>query len=422
MKYPDIKVLVLDNGQFQSVAQRLARDFGTVFYHVGQEDEMPRIQDAYIGKGFPEIVLVDSRDDERLEDIGLYVCPDLGYGKTQTLLESQGHPVWGSRMGEDMEQDIEGMKRLLERLGLPSGEWASVKGFTALREYVKAHPDVYVKVSRYRANWETLHCETYELAKPDLDQRELDLSGISEEIPFVVCQALHDKIEMAVDAYVIDGQWPSKVIVGVEEKSRAYIGRFMDYALIPTPLRRVNDALAPILKGYGYRGFLSLETMIGKDGEPFVTDPATRQPSPPGELYQEFWSNYSEIIWEGANGRLIDPVAVDGAEWGAEVMIKSDWVDKHWQPISFPPEVERNVKLNEACRNEKGETLCIPQNIGFDQCGGIIGWGKTPDEAIAMCKKVADQVSGPHIHIPIEAFDDLKKKLKEAEAFGIGIG
>lgn len=421
MNVADTEVVVCDNGQFNSFAERLGRDFKRVLYVISQDDEMPKFNDAMVGEGMDGIEVLHSRDDEECDEAQLWVFPDLGLGHTQLKKQKEGNLVWGSRLGEEMEMYVEDFKDLLKDVGLPVGPYKSIVGFKKLREFLQKNPgEYYIKVAKFRGSWETLHSMNYEDVKPELDVREVALSGISEIIPFCVLTALKDKVELAVDAYCIDGAWPSKVLVGMEKKGDCYLGRFMDYADVPEPLRRVNAALAPTLKEYGLRGPLAFETLIGKDGKPYVSDPCPRCSSPCSELQQEFYTNTPEIVLEGAQGRLIDPVPPGGATWGAEVMIQSEWVDKNWQPIRFPDKYRRNIKLGEACRIG-GEYKVIPQGIGLTQCGGIIAWSDDPEDAIKQLERIAAEVAGIGIHIPLASFDELREKLEEAANYGLDI-
>lgn len=422
MNVKDVIAVVPDNGQFHSFAERLARDYERVMYVISQDKEMPTHGDAMTGEGMDGIEVISSRDEEQTDDAQLWVFPDLGFGHTQVKKEKECKLVWGSRMGEEMEIWVEDFKDLLKDVGLPVGPWERVTGFKALREYLQKNKgEFYVKVSKYRGDWETLHCTNYEDVKSKLDLREFKLSGISDTIEFVVCEALKDKIELAIDGWCIDGQWPKQVLVGMEQKGDCYLGRFMDYKDIPRPLLEVNKRLEETIRNYGYRGSLAFETLIGKDGKPYVSDPCTRCSSPCNELQQEFYTNLPEIVLRGAQGQMIEAVPPKGAIWGAEVMIQSEWVNHNWQPLRFPEKYRRNIKLGEACRKKNGQYQVIPQGIGLTQCGGIVAWSDDPEDAIKQLEQIAEEVKGPEITIPIKAFDDLRAKLEEAQSYGLDI-
>lgn len=414
----EVTALVVDNGLNPELAAKLAESYRKVYYCVPQEDEFPRIQNWKIGEGLGKFERVRSILGPHFREIDLFVFPDLGFGETQVELEAMGKLVWGARMGEEIEQEREAFKKLLVRLGLPVGDWKAVTGFKALRDYLQTQKDVFVKMSRWRGNWETLGVKSYELAKAELDEREHSLSGVAEDrdLKFVIEQKLTDKVEMATDAYCIDGQHPNLTLAGIEIKDKLYVGTFVERDRLPEPLRRVNDTLAPVMRNYGYRGFWSPECMIGRDHEPFVGDPCTRSPSPPGETYLEAFTNLAEIIYEGAKGNCIDPKPV--AKYVVEAVISSPWGDSHWNVLRFPDKYRRNVKLREACFTN-GEFKTIPQNFGLASPGAVIGWGDTLDDAYDMVREVADKLEGTQVSIADGAFEAAQEQIKKAGSYGL---
>jgi len=416
-KASEVTALVVSNGLDVSLAAKLSETYKRVLFHVPRDDEFPSLNDAMIGVGIGNIEVVEDMWGGAFDDADLFVFPDLGFPGLQLRLESKGKPVWGARAGEEMEQDRVAMKKHLEKLGLPVGEWKQIKGFEALREYLQSHKNVFIKVSRYRGSWETLYSTDYELVKPELDEAELALSGISEEIEFIVEKKIEDAVEMATDSWTIDGQFPSGTLVGVERKDMAYAGGFMPWEKVPTLLRNLNDALAPTLRNYGYRGFWSPESLLkGKDV--YLNDPCTRIPYPPGELYLEFYTNLAEIIWAGSQGELIAPVPI--AQVGVQLMLHSDWSNDHWNTFEWPSKYDRNVKLRESCR-VGGKMRTIPQDVGIMLPGSVVGWGESLDEAEAMVLEVAESIKATQLGVPLDAFDKLRESLEEAAFYGLKI-
>jgi len=413
----DITVLVCDNGLFCSLAQRLSRDVARVLYHVPQDDEFPKMNDAFIGHGMEGVELVDSVFGDHFEDVDLFCFFDLGFGPLQNHLVSLGKVVWGARMGEELETCREDCKELLASLELPVGEYKVVKGMEALRDHLWKHKKVFVKISKWRGSFESFYAPDYKSVEPLLDKVEREFGGLKELIDFIVEDELPDKVEIGTDCWTVDGKWPSVFMSGIEVKDKAYVGVFREFAKLPEPLRRVNLAMSQTLKNYGYRGFISFESRIGADGEPYMIDACCRCPSPPSELYQELYTNIAEIIWQGANGFMVDPEPL--AKFGAQVNIYSQWADKNWQPIDFPDKWERHIKLREACVVD-GQRFIIPQEIGLTSIGSIVGWGNTLDKAVAMVKRVAEDVKGYDVDLSaLSAFDHAQAEIEAAEAMGL---
>lgn len=155
---------------------------------------------------------------------------------------------------------------------------------------------------------------------------------------------------------------------------------------------------------------------VRRNGKPFWSGNCLRQASPPGELYQEFYTNLADIIWQGANGALIDPKPI--AKYGAEVLIHSSWADRNWQPIEFPAEYRRQIKLRNGTKIN-GRYYVIPQAVGLPEIGAVVGWGNTMEDAFNMCREIAETVEGYYITVPCEALDEAKEQVALTEKYGL---
>lgn len=409
--------MVIDNGLFCSLSFRIAQDFGKVYYCCPSwVDAFPKMNKAMIGHGFPEIEVVEDIQGKHFDEVDLFVFPDVYFGHLQTWLESEGHLIWGARMGEDLELKRDETKRLMKKLGLPVGPWEKLRGMDKLREFLQENKNQYVKVNKWRGILETFLAKDYRSVEPKLDEVEYNLGAFKEAIDFIVEDSLDDKVEIGIDAFTVDGQFPSQLLAGIEVKDAGYIGKFQKYSELPKELTGFDAALGPTLKAYGYRGFYSTEIRVGKDHVPYMIDFCARAGSPPSELYQEFYKNISQIIWDGANGIVTDPEPE--AKYAAELLIHSSWADKNWQPVDFPEDMRRFVKLRNATKI-KGRYFVIPQAVGLSEIGSTIGWGPTLKEAMQMAVDVANEVEGYYIKIPKESFAEAQEEIAKLNEFGI---
>lgn len=410
-------VLVVDNGLFVSLAIRLAQDFDKVYYCCPSwVDAFPKMNKAMIGHGYDEIEVVDDVFGPHFDDIDLFVFPDVYFGQLQLSLEAEGHLVWGARMGEELELSRDATKVLMKELGLPVGPWEKVRGMEKLREFLKANKNQHVKVNKWRGILETFLSKDYRSVEPKLDEVEYNLGAFKSLIDFIVEEDLPDKVEIGVDAFTVDGQYPTKLLAGIEVKDVAYVGMFQDYAALPDELTEFDAKMAPTLKTYGYRGFYSTEVRTGKDRKGYMIDFCARAGSPPSEVYQEFYKNISEIIWDGANGKITDPIPE--AKYAAELLIHSSWADKNFQPVDFPKDMNRFVKLRNTTKI-KGRNYVIPQAVGLPEIGACIGFGNTLKAAMTMAQDVAAEIDGYYIRIPTESFEEAQQEIAKLEAFGI---
>jgi hypothetical protein len=210
---------------------------------------------------------------------------------------------------------------------------------------------------------------------------------------------------------VIDGKYAKHAILGVEVKDKAYVGKTLTYERLPERVKDVNAKLSPTFKELGYRGFISTELRCTDDGKAYLIDPCTRLGSPPGELYGLWIDNLAEIVWEGAQGMVIEPEYT--AKYGAMCLLLSDWADNNWQHVEFPDKYRPNVKLRNFTKID-GSWLVIPQWTGMPEIGAVVAVGNTAKEAIEQVKMIADEVKGHSIEKPCDALEDAARDLKDA--------
>jgi hypothetical protein len=409
--------LIWDNGNFLSFAQRLSREFGHVmFYSPWNCSPFPDSNAYLIGDGFDDVERVDSFFDSiELADIIIFL--DTYQGDLQEYLVKQGHRVWGCRRGEELELDRLGTIDLMKKLGLLTPEVDKVIGLPKLREYLKEHEDIYVKVSMFRGDMETWGAKNYKLAEPMLDELEHRLGAKKLIAEFLCFKGIDAEVEAGLDIYTIDGEYPKIVPLGFEIKDCGFAATYSEYSKIPKVLTEFFDKMKPTFKFYKYRGDFSSESRITKDGESYMIDATCRKPSPPSELSQEMISNWGEIIWHGADGVLVEPEYT--AKYGIEIIIKSYWAEKNWQAISYPDEIAQWVKLKNACMI-KGQRYVIPQQIELCEIGAVVALGDTIEKAIDNVKEYISQVEGYGLNMQTESIiEKLNEQIDKGKKIGI---
>jgi hypothetical protein len=409
--------MCVDNGLFLEVAKTLSKSFKEVLYFMPWISAFPKSNQYIVGHGVEGITRVEYFWDH-FEDVDIFIFPDVYFGDLQEYLVSIGKTVWGGRKGEEMELYRDKMKDYMKSVGLYVTPFKVIKGVTALRDYLKEHDNVYVKINLLRGNFETFHSENYELSEPKLDEIEYNLGAMKTIQDFIVEDAYDDAVEAGTDTFTIDGKYPNKLLQGVEIKDLGYMCRVSEYDKISKQITGFNDEMVDAFKGYGYRGFFSTEVRISKDKKPYMLDMCSRCGSPPSELYQLMYRNLAEIIWYGAKGYVIDPITE--FEYGVEVLIHSSWADKNWQAISFPKKYRDNIKLRNACVID-GKYYCVPQTVGLAEIGAIVAESDTLQGAIDKVKEIAETVKGYYIEIKLESIDKAIEEFKKLEEFGIKI-
>lgn len=412
----EVTAICIDNGLFVELALRLSRDYKKVYYCVpGWTSGFPRMHEAWVGMGLDGITVVDDFWPV-YDEIDLWFFPDVYFGGMQLYLEGQGKKVWGARMGEEMELNRDAMKKHMANLGLPVNPWRKIKGIDKLREYLKQHGKKWVKINKWRGMMESFFSKDYKSIEPKLDEVEYALGAFKHIMEFIVEDDLPDCVEVGIDAYTIDGKFPKKLLTGIEIKDKGFVGYFTDYAKLPDVITRFDETMSETLKNFGYRGFYSTELRIGKDHKPYMIDQCARAGSPPSELYQEIYTNLGDIIWQGANGKVIDPIPA--AKYGAEILIHSSWADKNWQPIDFPEKYRNLIKLRNLVKI-KGTYYVVPQDVGLPEIGAVIGMGETLEDAIKQAHEVAESVTGYYIQVFPESLDEATEQIDKIHSFGI---
>lgn len=411
----EVVACVVDHGRFLHVARRLARDFAKVYYWTPTERDCPLLREACIGDGFEDITRIDKLRSVRSK-CDLFVFPDIGFADLQKDLIDEGIPVWGARDADSLESNRGKFLKVLATTNLPVPSVQAVIGLDKLRAVLKEAEDKYVKLSRFRGDWETLHWTNWRQMEGVLDSYAVRFGPLKDKLTFYVFDPIETEIEDGVDTYCIDGQWPATVLKGMECKDKSYIGTVQKFSDVPAETRIVNEEFCPILASYGYRGFFSTEVRITKDGQSFFIDPTCRCGSPPSQVQAELFQNYGEIIWQGAQGNLVEPEPT--AKFGVQAAIAVEGDRSEWNRVEFPPELDAWIKCGFFCQVD-GVT-CFPPVTEYNtsELGYLCAIGDTIEEAIDSLRQKRDALPDG-IKCEFDSLADLLKEIQSAEGSGM---
>src|ERR1035437_1750779 len=410
-------VLIYDYGTFVSIAERLARDFGKVLYYSPWKSSFPQVKFAKIGENLINVERVNNFWDY-IDDVDLIIFPDVMDGDMQIQLEMMGKKVWGSRKGEEMELNRIGMKELLKELNCPVGNYEIVTGITNLRKYLKEHKNIWVKIDTYRGDFETFKSLNYDYISTRLDEIADSLGLLKEKVRFVCEDDLPDKVELAYDGYTIDGMFPNKSLCGIEIKDTGYIGSCVDYDKLPKPVLDFNKKIPPTLKSYGYKNFFHPEMRIGKDGLGYVIDPCCRFGSPPSEVYQELFTNLSEIMWNGAHGICTNPIPK--GKFAIETIIHCNWAERNWLPVLRPEKYKDNIKFRNVTVQDDVHYI-VPQYLGLPEIGSVVVTGNSIDKCIDQIAEISEYIKGFYLDIPTGSLEKAKEEIEKFKSFGYNL-
>jgi hypothetical protein len=410
MMYRDKTMLFVDNGLFVEFAALLGKEFGTVYYFMPWESAFPTSNERLVGVGIPGITKIYNMW-EVFDEVDIFCFPDVYSGELQEWLAKHGKRVWGARTAEFLELDRHRSKQVCEELGIDIGPYSVVTGLDELRDYLRGHKKQYVKVSTTRGDFETFLSENYALSEPKVDELEAKLGAKKRVMQFIVEEAIEPAIEVGYDGYTIDGKFSELAMFGLEIKDRGFVLECRPYRELPEALRYVNDKLAPLFARYQYRGFWSSEIRI-KGDKFYLIDPCCRAGVPPNELFQVMVSNWAEIIWEGAGGTVVEPEF--NGKFGAELLLRSSWASRNWQPVEIPERFKTNVKLHNAA-TLGGKFYTVPQGFDVAYVGGVACVSNTLQDAVDLTKYVASKVHGYYLEVFDESLDSAIEEYEKVD-------
>ena len=406
----ELTVCTVDYGSFLGLAEKLGERVARSLYYSSFEQEFRDVHTCIIGTGISTIERCDEfMDPEILDEVDLFVFPDIGYGGLQKYLRSIGKAVWGSMGASDYEIYRTRFLKMLAEVGLPVPPSKTIVGVQKLTEHLKTVKDKWIKVNRFRANMETWHHLDWDHSKGMLEWMAVDFGGVADLVVFVVQDAIPNAQEVGYDGYSVDGLFPSKSFQGYEKKNELYLGTWLDAEDMPEEVQKVNDALSPLLKKIGYRNFIASEIR-----DQFFIDPTFRLAGQTMEHQLESCTNLAEIIWKGAQGELVDPEF--SHKFSAEATLHYTPGTDHWMTFKIPEEAKPWVKLYHCCEVE-GVRQFPPHSS--DEVGVCIGLGNTIEGAIDDLKKHLELLKGEPVDARTGGFVDLLKEIKEAQAAGV---
>lgn len=408
----EVIACVVDNGLFLPIALKLSEQFKHVYWFSPWQDVAPKLERGIVGDGFENITRVESFWDVK-NKCDVFCFPDVGFAGEQRELLAQGYPVWGHHGADELEVNRGLFLETLEKIGMSVPKYEVVRGVTNLKIFLKDKEDKYIKLSKWRGDFETWHYRDWAHDESILDGYAYRFGPAKELIRFYVFDPIDTDIEDGIDTYNIDGQWPRTVMHGTEIKDRSYLCSVQLMGDIDERVRSVNEKFGPVLARYGYRGFFSTEVRIKDDDSKFI-DPTCRAASPPSQVMTELFGNLAEIIWHGAQGELVEPEPT--AQFGVQALIKSDRDAEEWEVLDIPDKLRQWVKCGFAC--EIGGKLCIPPHA----LGGMIGWlvatGDSIGDAIDNLKDYQEQLPDG-LHCDVDSLVKAVAEWQEAEEQGI---
>ena len=381
-----MKYLVIDSGLYVTLASALS-DNGrnTVYYYTSTSTPFPTYKEYAPGDKFEHITKIKYFWDY-VDTVDCIVSFDVGDGDLINYLRTKypDKSVFGSGLGERLENNRQGFKKVLESLSLPVVPYIVITGMTKLRKYLESNPKKVVKIDMFRGDFETLICPDYDTVKQVLNDRSPLLGLYAEECEFLVEDMIECKCEAGLDGFFSGGMYVP-FSYGIEFEKNLYIGKVTQEP--PEVLMETMDAMAPVLNELKYNGAISTEERIVSKSLHYFIDPCMRVPLPLGVLYSRFITNWPEFVYAIGKGEPIEPQC-EYSYVGA-FALASPHAREHFTLVQIEKGHEADACLMMACQAENGEYYAVK---GQESVVIIVAGGDSPKQVIDKLKDNAQYV------------------------------
>jgi hypothetical protein len=428
-------ILVLDSGgNYVSIAQYFTEFFSDVYYYCPNYAGTPTLNKSMIGEGIDGVTVVEQWkykwNDYKAQDggydfdkIDTFFFADCYAGDDQMLLVKKlGKNVWGSRKSEELELLRYETKQKMKKIGLPVTPTKLCKSYKELYEFLqKENKPKFIKLSWFRGIMESCKFENMFDSIHILDNLKKSLEECyaakgKNAMELMAETPIESDIEIGIDSFNIDGKFPDTLMYGLEIKNKAYVSTYTTFEKLPAQLKYTTKGLAKLIAEYGENGcrsHVSTEVRIDKKtGEGHLIDITMRMPSPPSEGQQIWIENLAEIIYEGARGKVVEPIFKD--KYMVQVAIYSGIKDAP-QEITIPKEIQPYVKLMNYCKTADDKFGIIPELVTpcdpTVEIGYIAFYGVTIEKCFDKIKEISEKIEGECLTFMFDAKEDVMKEI-----------
>ena len=415
-----------DLGLFMHVAMRVAQDVGKVEYFTPWVSAFSKPHQTRLGEGLPGVTRIQYFF-ENLDDVDVFVFPDVGFGDLQDDLRTRGKAVVGCGfLAERLEVDRFHLREVLRQRGLFCPKFKPIKGMSALYDYLEKNPDTWVKLNNNsRGIKETFHVKTLDMSFSTLTKMSADLDCFREQQMFLVEPPIFpgkDGVEMGDDWYFGGGQFLEVGCYGPEVKGDGYGGRFLHYEKLPAPVRVVTDAMRPVFTKSGCASARSSEIRFGKVNGKVVGsfgDACQRYGCPPSGVLVWGYKNITRILEGLAKGKWVKPEPV--SEYCAEIILSSSSANDEAVAMEIKDKNLNRVLPRQFYRNDVDKLFYrIPQKDG-SLVAEAIGFGASLEEAQQQARESVELVDFVGKDWSKDVFERMDENLEKADKMGVGL-
>jgi hypothetical protein len=405
--------LVMDMGLYPQIADAMSDEGkNRVLYHTPYETKDPHFKDFVVGKGFSHLEKVLYPEDYYASADCICFLDVSGNSLCNFLRKIYPEKsIWGSGLGERLENDRVLLKEWCAELGLPVNKYVVVKGVKALREHLKINKDKHVKCNIFRGDMESFHSPDYDSIESVLDELAVTLGSDQNEYDFIVEDTIKDALEIGCDVFFNGTEFIKPMFSGVEKHKNLYLAKVMEE--IPVTGETL-DAFTPLLQKMNYRGALSTEEMVVNKKEHYFIDGCCRLPNPLSALYPVMIENWSKFVYEIGLGHYIEPdikYKYVGAFGLSSLAAKESYVK-----INIKKGYEDKVRY-QMVTGRGDKNYAVP---GWEVVAILVAGGNTVEEVLDGLKEASEGVDAHFLDKdPLEGIHMIIEDIKKAEKLGI---
>jgi hypothetical protein len=293
--------------------------------------------------------------------------------------------VFGGGYLTRIEDDRLLFKKVLKELGLAVGPYKVIKGFDALRAYLKDNPKKVIKTNIFRKDWESLNAPDYLSVKQLLINRQPAFGPYADEIQFIVEDFIDSVAEIGFDGFYNPSVGFKHFSWGVEIDKNLYIGKVGGE--LPEVLTETMDALDPLFKFKDYRGAFSTEERMKSKTEHFFIDPCCRVAMPLGVLYGKYIKNWAEVVYKVGKDEEYE-IECDHKYVGG-FALSSRNAEDYFVYINFKNNKRDDFRLMMAMQDKEGNYYSVK---GLESIVIVTAAGDNPQEVVDLLKERAENV------------------------------
>lgn len=381
--------LVIDNtGIFTEHASGLSKGGkNKVWYFCDWQTSFPMYTNYIPGYGLPGL--------EKVYDVGPYIDKadvvvnfDVNGNDLIGYLREHGKACFGSGKGHIIEDERELLKKTLEESGLAVQKYAVVKGIDKLREYLKDNSKQFVKIDRFRGEFESFYARNLKSVEVIIQGMEKSAGPMKNDLTFVVEEKIDCSTEYGVDGFTNSLDYIRPFLLGIEYQKSCYFARITDE--LPPQLEETMTKLKPMFKKYDWRGAFSTEEMIIDKKKHFFLDICARYFHPGSVLYTEAIRNYPEVIEAIAKRKMVR-LDIKEKYWAA-VPLDTGHAQDNWTYIDVKPEDRKFIKLGLGIQKGNEHYVAPSHNANMCVAAVIIAGGNSIDQVCTTLKERAEKV------------------------------